>query len=94
MLKDIILFLVGIVTGGMNAIAGGGMLLGFPVLLAAGVPALMANATTNIIILPGQLASAYGYRKYLRNIPKRYLWLLISLRHRCCTWFNHSQPYE
>ena len=32
-MHDLILFLVGIVVGGMNAIAGGGMLVGFPVML-------------------------------------------------------------
>ncbi len=75
--KDIILFLIGIAVGGMNAIAGGGLLLGFPVLLATGLSALAANATGNIVVLPGQLASAYGYRKYLKTVPKRYVLLLI-----------------
>ncbi len=77
MLQELILFLVGIVVGIMNAIAGGGMLLGFPVLLATGMPALAANATSNLIILPGQISSAYGYRKFLRRIPKSYLILII-----------------
>ena len=76
MLTDLLLLLTGIVVGTMNAIAGGGMLLGFPVLLAIGLPALVANATSNIIILPGQLASAYGYRAYLKQVPRVYLWLL------------------
>lgn len=74
---DVGLFFVGIVVGGMNAIAGGGMLVGFPVLLAAGLPAIVANATACVIILPGQISSAYGYRKYLRNISGKYLWLLF-----------------
>lgn len=77
MVTEIVLFLVGIVVGVMNSIAGGGMLLGFPVLLAVGLPALIANATTTVIILPGQLASAVGYRRYLRKVPRSYLWLLI-----------------
>lgn len=61
----------------MNAIAGGGMLVGFPAMLAYGLSALTANATGNIVILPGQIASAIGYKKYLRKTPKKYLWLLI-----------------
>jgi uncharacterized membrane protein YfcA len=73
--KDILLFLAGIVVGGMNAIAGGGMLIGFPILLALGIPPLVANATTGLIVLPGNLAAVFGYRKYLRRIPKSY-WLL------------------
>jgi uncharacterized membrane protein YfcA len=77
MLKDVILFLVGIIVGAMNGIAGGGMLIGFPILLATGMPPLIANATSNIIILPGQITSAFGYRKYLRLIPRGYLLLAI-----------------
>jgi uncharacterized membrane protein YfcA len=77
MLQDTVLFLIGIVVGVMNAIAGGGMLIGFPVLLAFGVPALSANATSNIVVLPGNISSAFGYRKLLRKVPKRYLLLLI-----------------
>jgi len=77
MLKEILLFVVGIVVGVMNSIAGGGMLLGFPVLLAAGLSPLVANITSNIVILPGQLASAFGYHRYLRKLPPRYLILLV-----------------
>lgn len=77
MLKEILLFVVGIVVGGMNAIAGGGFLLGFPVLIAAGLSPLVANMTGNVIILPGQLTSAFGYRRYLKTLRARYLILLI-----------------
>jgi uncharacterized membrane protein YfcA len=72
-----ILFATGIIVGAMNAIAGGGMLIGFPVLLALGLPPLVANASSSIIVLPGQIASAFGYRTYLRKVPKRYLLLAI-----------------
>ena len=58
--KDVIILLVGIVVGAMNAIAGGGMLIGFPVLLALGVPPLVANITANIITPPGQIAAVYA----------------------------------
>jgi len=74
---DIILFCTGIVVGNMNAIAGGGGLVGFPVLLWVGLPALTADATSFLAVLPGQVASAFGYRKYLARVPKVYLLLLI-----------------
>lgn len=77
MVTDIILFLTGIVVGAMNAIAGGGGLIGFPVLLAVGLRALTADATSYIAVLPGQIASAFGYREYLKKVPKIYLLLLI-----------------
>ena len=63
--------------GVMNAIAGGGLLLGFPALLAAGLSPLAANITGNIVVLPGLVSSVYGYRRYLRNVPRRYAMLLI-----------------
>jgi uncharacterized membrane protein YfcA len=77
--KDLVLLLTGFVVGAMNAIAGGGMLIGFPVLIALGIPPLIANATGSIITAPGQLASAIGYHRYLRKVPLRYLWLLIPV---------------
>jgi uncharacterized membrane protein YfcA len=76
-MQDVTLFMAGILVGAMNAIAGGGMLIGFPVLLAAGLPALAANITANIIVLPGSVASAYGYLKYLRKLPRQY-WILLA----------------
>lgn len=78
MLKDVVLFLVGIVVGSMNAIGGGGMLLGFPVLLATGLSPLVANITSNIVVLPGQITSAFGYRRYIKKLSPRYLILLAS----------------
>lgn len=77
MLHDTILFGVGIVVGAMNAIAGGGMLIGFPILLATGLSPLIANATSYLVVLPGNLAASIGYRKYLRRISRRYLLLII-----------------
>jgi len=76
-MNEIILFAVGLIVGAMNSIAGGGMLIGFPVLIATGLTPLIANATSSIIVLPGQITSAYGYRKYLRTVPRRYILLLI-----------------
>jgi len=75
--KDIVLLLAGFVVGAMNAIAGGGMLVGFPVLVCLGIPPLLATATGTIVTLPGQVASAFGYRDYLRQVPLRYAWLLV-----------------
>jgi uncharacterized membrane protein YfcA len=77
MVTEIVLLLVGIVVGVMNSVAGGGILLGFPVLLAAGLTPLVANVTSNLVVLPGQLSSIYGYRSYLRKLPARYLLLII-----------------
>ena len=51
-----------LVGGMMNAIAGGGTLLTFPALVAAGLSPLAANATSTVALLPGALSSMLGYR--------------------------------
>jgi uncharacterized membrane protein YfcA len=56
-----------LVAGIMNAIAGGGTLLTFPVLVAAGLPPLAANATSTVALVPGALSSMLGYRAELEG---------------------------
>ncbi|HEY2295680.1 MAG TPA: sulfite exporter TauE/SafE family protein [Thermoanaerobaculia bacterium] len=55
--------------GMMNAMAGGGTILTFPTLLFAGLPSIAANATSTVALLPGALASLYGYRGEVRQNP-------------------------
>lgn len=72
------LYLIGgFLTGSINSIAGGGALLLFPLLISAGIPAVMANTTMSLAVLPGSLSSAYEYRARIRRLPKRYFLLLI-----------------
>ena len=52
----------GMLGGGMNAVAGGGSFVTLPVLVAAGVPSLNANATNTVALVPSALASAFAYR--------------------------------
>ena len=49
--------------GVMNAIAGGGTILTFPALVLLGMPAITANATSTVALLPGAVASMAGYRQ-------------------------------
>lgn len=74
--KDILYILTGLAVGFMNAVAGGGMLIGFPALIALGASPLIANAVGNVVTLPGQITAAYGYRHYLRRVPWIYAWLI------------------
>lgn len=52
----------------MNALAGGGTFATLPALIAFGLPANMANATSNVALLPGAGASAFAYRDELAPI--------------------------
>lgn len=77
MQETILLLIAGLVGGAINAIAGGGGIIMYPALLAAGLPPLLANTTSSLVIWPGSLSSAYGYRKQLRQVPRAYFWLLL-----------------
>ncbi|SFH81232.1 sulfite exporter TauE/SafE family protein [Modicisalibacter xianhensis] len=52
--------------GGLNAIAGGGSFFTFPALVYAGVPAVAANASGTLALLPGYVASTWGFREDLK----------------------------
>jgi hypothetical protein len=49
--------------GAMNAMAGGGTILTFPTLVFLGLPAITANATSCVALLPAGAASLFGYRR-------------------------------
>jgi hypothetical protein len=61
--------------GGINAVAGGGSLVSFPALLLAGYPALTANVTNSVALLPGYLGGSLSYRPELRGQRSRVLTL-------------------
>ena len=49
--------------GALNAVAGGGSFLTLPALVLAGLPAVSANATGTVALLPGYLSGAWAFRK-------------------------------
>jgi hypothetical protein len=58
----------GMVGGAMNALAGGGTFATLPALIAFGLPANIANATSNFALLPGACSSAWVYCDELRPL--------------------------
>ncbi len=58
----------GMAGGAMNALAGGGTFATLPALIALGLPANIANATSNVALLPGAAASAWTFRDELRPV--------------------------
>ena len=57
--------------GLVNAVAGGGTLLTFPALLAAGITPVAANVTSTLALYPGQIASSIAYREHLDDMRHR-----------------------
>jgi uncharacterized membrane protein YfcA len=58
----IIFFGAGVAGGIANGIAGGGTFITFPTLLATGIPALQANISTTVGVVPSYLGGIRGYR--------------------------------
>jgi uncharacterized membrane protein YfcA len=59
--------------GAVNALAGGGTLISFPVLLALGVPPIAANVTNAVALSPGYLGATLAQLGNLRGQRERLL---------------------
>ncbi|MFL5895160.1 MAG: sulfite exporter TauE/SafE family protein [Thermoleophilaceae bacterium] len=66
-----LLAVAGVAAGAVNAVAGGGSLISFPALVATGLPALGANVTNQVAVLPGYLGGSLAYRDELRGQRRR-----------------------
>ena len=65
-----------VAAGAVNALAGGGTLITFPVLLAVGMPAVTANITNTVALCPGHFGATYSQRRNLRG-QAALLWKLL-----------------
>jgi uncharacterized membrane protein YfcA len=63
----------GVAAGAVNTIVGSGSLITFPTLLAFGYPAVVANVSNTIGLVPGSASGAYGYRHRLTGQRDRML---------------------
>jgi len=72
----ILIGLGALAAGAVNALAGGGTLITFPLLTALGVPAIAANVTNTVALCPGYFGATLAQRDLLKDQKKR-LWLLL-----------------
>jgi len=77
LIQGLLLFGAAVMAGMINSVAGGGTLVTFPALIWSGRPEIIANATSTFALVPGALASAYGYRGEMLKAPRKFLYLLI-----------------
>lgn len=75
-LNLIVVVLAAVAAGAVNAVAGGGTLITFPVLTAVGVPSVQANITNTVALCPGYLGATFAQSADMRGGRKR-LWLLL-----------------
>jgi uncharacterized membrane protein YfcA len=73
------LVLAGLLAGTMNAVAGGGSFVSFPVMVLAGLPPVAANATSTVALFPGTMASTWACRDELQGIAGISLKLLLPI---------------
>jgi uncharacterized membrane protein YfcA len=69
-MEILLLAAAGVLAGAMNAVAGGGSFVSMPALMAAGLPATQANASSTVALFPGALSSTWAYRRDIRPFGK------------------------
>src|SRR5215210_5057819 len=62
--------------GAVNALAGGGTLITFPMLTFLGVPSVAANVTNTVALCPGYFGGTLAQWNDLRDQKDR-LWLIV-----------------
>lgn len=67
-IEIISLFAAASAAGAINAIAGGGTLITFPVLILFGVPPVTANATSTLSLVVGVFGGFLGFRKLIAEV--------------------------
>jgi uncharacterized membrane protein YfcA len=66
----------GLVAGVLTSTVGVASLVSFPVLLAVGLPPVVANASNTVGLVPAGISGSYGYRAELRRHP-RIAWTVV-----------------
>lgn len=75
-LDFILIGVAAVADGFVNAIAGGGTLITFPMLTLIGVPPVVANVTNTVALCPGYVAGTFAQRADLQGQGKRMRMLL------------------
>lgn len=86
LLEAVLILLAGMAAGTINTIVGSGTLVTFPTLLAFGFPAVTANVSNTIGLVPGGLSGTWGYRGELvgqqrlirRLVPMSFLGAVVG----------------
>ncbi|WP_148573576.1 sulfite exporter TauE/SafE family protein [Nocardioides caldifontis] len=69
-LEQLAVLAAGLGSGILTSTVGVASLLSFPVLVAVGLPPVVANASNTVGLTPGALSGSWGYRTELREHPR------------------------
>ncbi|MGV6876708.1 sulfite exporter TauE/SafE family protein [Pseudochelatococcus sp. B33] len=79
-MTEIFLLVAGILSGAVNALAGGGSFILLPALMFAGVPPVLANASNTYAAMPGYVSGAAGFWKSITRYRDRLIaYSLVSV---------------
>ena len=67
-----------VAAGFINALAGGGTLITFPMLIAVGIPAVASNVTNTVALCPGYFGATLAQANDLRDQKQR-MWLFLPI---------------
>ncbi len=73
----LLLFGGGLLAGFINVMAGGAGFMTFPLLLAAGMSEIEANASNFVAVLPANLVGTFVYRKQLAEVRRHLILRLV-----------------
>jgi hypothetical protein len=104
LLEIIALLTASCIAGMMNAVAGGGTLITFPILILFGIPPIIANATNTLVQVIGITGSLYGFRESIQEVRSWFkIFIPVSLvggvlgsyllTHGSESIFTHLVPY-
>ncbi len=74
LLQLLLVALAAMAAGLVNALAGGGTLISFPMLTFVGVPPVVANVTNTVALCPGYLGATVAQSKDLQGQTHRLRW--------------------
>lgn len=69
-LEQLAVLVAGLGAGVLTSTVGVASLLSFPVLVAVGLPPVVANASNTVGMTPAGLSGSFGYRRELREHPR------------------------
>jgi uncharacterized protein len=74
----VLLFLVALLAGTLNSVAGGGSFFTVPTMIFTGMPPVQANTTNTVALWPGSAASIGAYWRELLQVRLGLMLLLVS----------------
>ncbi|WBQ03669.1 sulfite exporter TauE/SafE family protein [Kribbella sp. CA-293567] len=77
-LEQLAIVAAGLGAGLLTSTVGVASLLSFPVLIALGIPPVVANASNTVGLIPAGLGGSLGYRRELREQPKVTWFVVIT----------------